>query len=172
MKITVVGLGYVGLSNAALLAQHNEVIGVDLNQDRVDAVNSKISPIVDVELSQYLGKKELNLSASKDLKKSVIGSHYVIVSTPTHYDESTNVFDTSSVEAVISTTLQYEPNALIIVKSTLPVGFVDDVRDRLNTDAVIFSPEFLREERLYTIICIPVVLLSVRSQKGRRSSLS
>ena len=93
MKITVVGLGYVGLSNAVLLAQHNEVIGVDINQDRVDAVNAKRSPFVDAEMSKYMAEEELNLSASTDLKKSVIGSQYVIVSTPTHYDERTNAFD-------------------------------------------------------------------------------
>ena len=167
MKITVVGLGYVGLSNAVLLAQHNEVVGVDISQDRVDAVNARISPIVDVELSQYLRKKQLNISASTDLKQAITGSNYVIVSTPTHYDESTNVFDTSTVEGVISNILKYAPNALIIVKSTLPVGFIDVVRGRLDTNAVIFSPEFLREERRFMIIYIPAVLLLVRSQKGR-----
>ncbi len=109
MKITVVGLGYVGLSNAVLLAQHNEVIGVDISQDLVDTLNAKQSPIIDAELSQYLGKKELNFSASIDLKKSAMGSDYVIVSTPTHYDENTNVFDTLTVEAVISDILKYEP---------------------------------------------------------------
>ena len=145
MKITVVGLGYVGLSNAVLLSKHNEVIGVDINQDRVDAVNAKQSPIIDAEMSKYMAEKDLNLSASTDLKKSVIGSHYVIVSTPTHYDESTNAFDTSSVETVILDIIQNEPNACIVVKSTIPVGFIDDVKKRVETDAVIFSPEFLRE---------------------------
>ena len=145
MKITVVGLGYVGLSNAVLLSKHNEVIGVDINQDRVDAVNAKQSPIIDAEMSKYMAEKDLNLSASTDLKKSVIGSHYVIVSTPTHYDESTNAFDTSSVEAVVLDIIQNEPNACIVVKSTIPVGFIDDLKKRKKTDAVIFSPEFLRE---------------------------
>ena len=145
MKITVVGLGYVGLSNAVLLAQHNEVIGVDIDQDRVDAVNAKNSPIVDSELSSYLAEKDLNICASTDLQRSVIGANYVIVATPTNYDEKTNFFDTSSVEAVILDVIQHEPNACIVVKSTIPVGFIDDVKDRLNTDAIIFSPEFLRE---------------------------
>mgnify|MGYP001191085061 CR=1 FL=1 len=145
MKITVVGLGYVGLSNAALLAQHNEVIGVDLNQDRVDAVNAKRSPIVDAELSEYLAEKELNFSASIDLQHSVVGANYVIVATPTNYDEKTNFFDISSVEAVIAKIIQYEPKACIVVKSTIPVGFIDDVKYRMDTNAVIFSPEFLRE---------------------------
>ena len=122
MKITVVGLGYVGLSNAVLLAQHNEVVGVDISQDRVDAVNAKVSPIVDVELSQYLRKKQLNISASTDLKQAITGSNYVIVSTPTHYDEST-VSLTSTVKRDFKYP-KYAPNGSIIVKSTLPVGLL------------------------------------------------
>ena len=145
MKIVVVGLGYVGLSNAVLLAQHNEVIGVDISQERVDALNARQSPIIDDELSEYLAEKDLNLSASTDLPASVEGADYVIVSTPTNYDEKTNFFDTSSVEAVINEVIEIEPCACIVVKSTIPVGFIEDVRERLNTDAVIFSPEFLRE---------------------------
>ena len=144
-KIVVVGLGYVGLSNAILLAQHNEVIGVDILQDRVDALNARRSPIIDAELSQYLAEKELNLSASTDLQASLDGADYVIVSTPTNYDEKTNFFDTSSVEALISQVIENNSGVTIVVKSTIPVGFIDDVRKRLNTDAVIFSPEFLRE---------------------------
>ena len=167
MKITVVGLGYVGLSNAVLLAQRNEVIGVDVSHARVDAVNSKISPIVDAEISQYLDEKDLNFSASTDLKKSVIGSDYVIVSTPTNYDESTHVFDTSSVEGVISSVIQWEPNAFIIVKSTLPVGFIDGVRERLNTDAIVFSPEFLREGRALLDNLYPSRIII--SEKSKRS---
>jgi UDPglucose 6-dehydrogenase len=145
MKIVVVGLGYVGLSNAVLLAQQNEVIGVDILQERVDMLNARQSPILDDKLSQYLVESKLNLSASPDLNASVIGADYVIVSTPTNYDENSNFFDTSSVEAVISAVIIAEPNACIVVKSTIPVGFMDDIRERLETDAVIFSPEFLRE---------------------------
>ncbi|MDB3961750.1 nucleotide sugar dehydrogenase [Paracoccaceae bacterium] len=145
MKIVVVGLGYVGLSNAALLAQHNEVIGVDISQERVDALNARRSPIIDAVLSEYLAEKDLNLSASTDLTASVKDADYVIVSTPTNYDETTNFFDTSSVEAVIAQVIESEPAACIVVKSTIPVGFVDEVSERLKTDAVIFSPEFLRE---------------------------
>ena len=147
MKIVVVGLGYVGLSNAVLLAQHNEVIGVDISQERVDAVNARKSPIVDTELSAYLAEKDLDLSASTDLNKSVIGAEYVIISTPTNYDTKTNRFDTSLLEAVISQVSKMEPSACILVKSTIPVGFIQDVIERLKTDAVIFSPEFLREGR-------------------------
>ena len=145
MKIVVVGLGYVGLSNAVLLAQHNEVIGVDISQERVDVLNARQSPIIDAELSKYLAEKDLNLTASTDLKASLNGADYVIVSTPTNYAEKTNFFDTSSVEAVITQVIVSEPSACIVVKSTIPVGFIDDVRERLKTDAVIFSPEFLRE---------------------------
>lgn len=145
MKIVVVGLGYVGLSNAVLLAQHNEVIGVDISQDRVRALNARQSPIIDAELSEYLADKDLNLSASTDLGASVKDVDYVIVSTPTNYDEKKNFFDTSSVETVILQVAKCEPRACIVVKSTVPVGFIDDVKERLETDAVIFSPEFLRE---------------------------
>ena len=146
-KIIVVGLGYVGLSNAALLAQHNEVIGVDISQQKVDALNARKSPIIDTELSNYLAQKHLNLSASTDLESSLVGADFVIVSTLTNYDETTNFFDISSVEAVIAQVTESEPDACIIVKSTVPIGFVDDIRERLQTDAVIFSPEFLREGR-------------------------
>lgn len=145
MKIVVVGLGYVGLSNAVLLAQHNEVIGVDISLERVEALNARKSPIFDPELSKYLATKELNLYASTDLDASLKGANYVIVSTPTDYNKTTNRFDTSSVEEVITQVIQRQPDACIIVKSTVPVGFVNDVRKRLQTDAVIFSPEFLRE---------------------------
>ena len=122
MKIVVVGLGYVGLSNAVLLAQHNEVVGVDISKERVDALNARKSPIIDAELSKYLAEKNLNLSASSDLEASINVADYVIVSTPTNYDEKTNFFDTSSVEAVISQVNEIEPNACIVVKSTIPVG--------------------------------------------------
>jgi len=144
-KIVVVGLGYVGLSNAVLLAQHNEVIGVDISQDRVDALNARRSPIIDAELSQYLAEKDLNLSASTDLQRAIDGADYVIVSTPTNYDEKSNFFDTSSVEAVISDVTKIKPDVSIVVKSTIPVGFIDDLRLRMNTNAIMFSPEFLRE---------------------------
>jgi len=166
-KIVVVGLGYVGLSNAVLLAQHNEVIGVDISQDRVDALNARRSPIIDVELTEYLANVDLNLSASTDLRSSLAGADYVIVSTPTNYDENTNFFDTSSVEVVISEVIQGEPNACIVVKSTIPVGFVDDVRKRLKTDAVIFSPEFLREGKaLYDNLYPSRIIVGEKSERA------
>ena len=167
MKIVVVGLGYVGLSNAVLLAQHNEVIGVDISQERVDALNARKSPIVDAELSEYLAEKDLILSASTDLKASVKSADYVIVSTPTNYDEKTNVFDTSSVEAVIAQVAEIEPNACIVLKSTIPVGFIEEVRERLETDAVIFSPEFLREGKaLYDNLHPSRIVVGERSKRA------
>lgn len=167
MKIVVVGLGYVGLSNAVLLAQHNEVIGVDISQERVDALNARKSPIVDAELSKYLVEKDLHLSASTDLKASLTGADYVIVSTPTNYDEATNFFDTSSVEAVISSVIEAEPNACVVVKSTIPVGFIEDVRERLDTDAVLFSPEFLREGRaLYDNLHPSRIIVGEKSERA------
>lgn len=147
MKIVVAGLGYVGLSNAVLLAQHNEVIGFDISKDRIEALKSRKSPVIDPELEEYLTKKDLNLSLSMDLKTSVVGADYVIIATPTNYDEKTNFFDTSSVEALIESVSTYEPDACIIVKSTVPVGFIDDLKARLKINSVIFSPEFLREGR-------------------------
>ena len=167
-KIVVVGLGYVGLSNAVLLAQHNEVIGVDISEDRVDALNARRSPINDAELSQYLAEKDLNLSACIDLKSSIEGADYVIVSTPTNYDEKANFFDTSSVETVISQVLQNEPNTCIVIKSTVPVGFVDEVCERLATDAVIFSPEFLREGKaLYDNLYPSRIIVGEKSERAR-----
>ena len=141
MKIVVVGLGYVGLSNAVLLAQHNEVIGVDICEDRVDALNARKSSIIDAELSKYLADKDLNLTASTDLEASVVSAITLIVATPTNYDEKTNFFDTSSVELVIAKVIKTEPTSCIVVKSTVPVGFIEDVRERLKTNAVIFSLE-------------------------------
>lgn len=166
-KIVVVGLGYVGLANAVILAQHNEVIGVDISQGRVDALNSRQSPILDVELSEYLAQGNLNLSASTDLNSSIEGADYVIVSTPTNYDEKTNFFDTSSVESVIDEIIKCETSACIVVKSTIPVGFVDDISERLKTNAVIFSPEFLREGKaLYDNLYPSRIIVGEKSERA------
>ena len=167
MKIAVVGLGYVGLSNAVLLAQHNEVIGVDISKERVEALNVRKSPIIDAELSKYLAEKDLNLSASTDLNASVQNADYVIVSTPTNYDENINFFDTSSVDAVIAQVVESEPEACIVVKSTVPIGFMDDVRERHKTDAVIFSPEFLREGKaLYDNLHPSRIIVGEKSERA------
>lgn len=161
------GLGYVGLSNAVLLAQHNEVIGVDILQERVDALNCRKSPIIDAELSKYLTEKNLNLTASTDLNFSVSGADYIIVSTPTNYDEQSDFFDTSSVETVISQVISAEPKACIIVKSTIPVGFTDEMRERFKTDKVIFSPEFLREGKaLYDNLYPSRIVVGEKSERA------
>lgn len=147
MKITVFGLGYVGISNAVLLAQHNEVVAVDISAERVAMVNARISPIADVELEQFLANRVLNLRATTDLVDALAGADYVIVATPTNYNEENNKFDTESVELVIKQATRLASDATIVIKSTIPVGFVEDVRVRLETTKVIFSPEFLREGR-------------------------
>lgn len=168
MKIVVVGLGYVGLSNAVLLAQHNDVIGVDISQERVDALNARKSPIIDPELSEYLTEKHLNLSANTDLKSSVKGANYVIVSTPTNYDDKTNFFDTSAVESVIAQVIKSEPQACIVVKSTIPVGFTEDISESLKTEAVIFSPEFLREGKaLYDNLFPSRIIIGEKSERAK-----
>lgn len=169
MKIVVVGLGYVGLSNAVLLAQHNEVIGVDISQERVDALNKRVSPIVDAELSQYLARKELDISASTELEKYLPNAKYVIVSTPTNYDEERNYFDTSSVEKVISIVTKIEPKACIVVKSTIPVGFIDKIRTRFQNNEVFFSPEFLREGRaLYDNLYPSRIIVGENSKRAKK----
>lgn len=145
MKIAVAGLGYVGLSNAILLAQHNEVVATDVSQQRVDMVNARESPIVDNECIEYLRNRPLNLQATTDPEEAYAGAHYVVVATPTNYDSLTNEFDTSAVESVISAVRDINPNAVLVIKSTIPVGFTKRVRIELKTENVIFSPEFLRE---------------------------
>lgn len=147
LKIAVVGLGYVGLSNAVLLAQNNEVFGVDVVQDRVTALNAGQSPIIDAELEDYLANKPLNLTATMDLAAAVKGASFVIVATPTNYDSDTNFFDTSSVEAVVEQVVALNTKATIVIKSTIPVGYTQEMSRRLGTSQVIFSPEFLREGR-------------------------
>lgn len=145
MKIAVAGLGYVGMSNAVLLAQKFDVVAVDLSSERVDMVNNKKSPIQDTEIEQFLAEKELKLTATTDAEAAYKNADYVIVSTPTNYDPKHNYFDTTSVEAVIDQVTGINPKAAIIIKSTIPVGYVDRIRKEKNVDTVIFSPEFLRE---------------------------
>ncbi len=168
MKIAVFGLGYVGLSNAVLLAQHNEVVAVDITASRVEMLNARKSPIIDAELEDFLATRTLNLIAMVDADCAVAGANYVIVATPTNYDANTNKFDTSSVEAVIQTTIASNPQATIVIKSTVPVGFVNDVRARFGTDQVIFSPEFLREGRaLYDNLHPSRIIVGERSERAR-----
>ena len=168
MKIVVVGLGYVGLSNAVLLAQHNEVIGVDISQQRVDLLNDRKSPIIDTELTAFLTDKDLNFKASTDFDKAIVEADYVIVSTPTNYDEETNFFDTSSVESIIVRLTECASTACIVIKSTIPVGFIDEIQRRLGTTSVIFSPEFLREGRaLYDNLYPSRIIIGELSERAK-----
>lgn len=147
MKIAVVGTGYVGMSIAALLARHHQVIALDINEERVRLVNQKLAPIVDEELTRYLGEEELDLSATTDAAAAYGGSVFVIVATPTNYDPETNHFDTSSVETVIADAVTSNPDATIVIKSTVPVGFTSELQKIYPETKIIFSPEFLREGR-------------------------
>ena len=169
MKIVVTGIGYVGLSNAVLLAQNHDVVATDLSQARVDAVNARRSPIVDIELEDFLKYKDLNLSATTAPEEAYAVADYVVVATPTNYDPDTNYFDTSSVESVIGVVLRLNPRATIVVKSTVPVGFINDIRERFNTNRVIFSPEFLREGRaLYDNLHPSRIIVGDRSDEAKR----
>lgn len=168
MKIAVFGLGYVGMSNAVLLAQHNTVVAVDISEDRVALVNDRKSPIVDAELERFLAERTLDLTATTDAAQALDGADYVIVATPTNYDVETDKFNTSSVEAVIAKAAAAAPDATIIVKSTIPVGFVDEVRDRMNAPNVVFSPEFLREGRaLYDNLHPSRIIVGERSERAK-----
>ena len=168
MKIAVFGLGYVGLSNAVLLAQHNEVVAVDISEDRVARLNARQSPISDAELEDFLANRPLDLRATTDAQEALAGADFAIVATPTNYDVDTNKFDTSSVRAVIATAIAASPTVTVIVKSTIPVGFIDDVRASMNTDQVIFSPEFLREGRaLYDNLHPSRIIVGERSERAR-----
>ena len=168
-KIAVAGIGYVGLSNAVLLAQHNDVTAVDLNPERVAQVNAKRAPIVDPEIERFLAEKDLHLRATTEAAEAYRDAEYVLIATPTNYDPRTNVFDTSSVEAVVQEVMSVTTKATIIIKSTVPVGYTAALAARLETDQLIFSPEFLREGRaLYDNLHPSRIVVGEDSLRARR----
>lgn len=167
-KIAVAGTGYVGLSNAVLLAQHNEVHALDVIPEKVEMINQRKSPIVDKELEEYLRDKPLNLKATLDPEEAFTGAEFVIVSTPTNYDPKKNYFDTSSVEDILEKVPRYAPDALIIIKSTIPVGYTKMIREKYHSNNIVFSPEFLREgHALYDNLYPSRIVIGEDSDRAR-----
>lgn len=168
MKIAVAGTGYVGLSIATLLSQHNEVMAVDIIPEKVEKINKKISPIQDEYIEKYLREKELNLTATLDAEAAYKNADFVVIAAPTNYDSKKNFFDTSAVEAVIKLVIEYNPDAIMVIKSTIPVGYTASIREKFHCDNIIFSPEFLRESKaLYDNLYPSRIIVGTDVQNAR-----
>jgi len=168
MNISIIGIGYVGLSLAVLLAQHNDVTAVDIVQSRVDDLNNRISPIKDEQIEEYLRDRPLRLTATRDAEAAYKSADFIIVATPTDYDPAKNYFDTSSVDAVVSSAASANPSAVIVIKSTVPVGYCESARKRFGTENLIFSPEFLREGKaLYDNLYPSRIIVGERSERAK-----
>ena len=168
MKIAVAGIGYVGLSNAILLAQHNEVTAVDISEERVQMINDRRSPLVDKEIEEFLAEKELNLKATTDGATAYKDTEYIIIATPTNYDTARDFFDTSYIEAVLDVIREVNKDAVIVIKSTIPVGYTKRIREKYKMDNILFSPEFLREGRaLYDNLYPSRIIVGERSERAK-----